>query len=35
MFNNFHWRSIYITHTNFSTKYLVLCKVFTDVGGMK
>ena len=26
-----HW----ITLTNFSTKYLVMCKVYTDVGGIK
>ena len=25
----------YITLTNFSMKYLVMCKVFTDVGGVK
>ena len=25
----------YTTLTNFSTKYLVMCKVFTDVGGIK
>ena len=23
------------TLTNFSTKYLVMCKVYTDVGGIK
>ena len=28
--NNF-----YTTLTNFSTKYLVMCKVYTDVGGIK
>ena len=26
---------IYTTLTNFSTKYLVMCKVYTDVGGIK
>ena len=26
---------IYTTLTNFSMKYLVMCKVYTDVGGMK
>ena len=25
---------IYTTLTNFSTKYLVMCKVYTDVGGI-
>ena len=25
----------YTTLTNFSTKYLVMCKVYTDVGGIK
>ena len=25
---------LYTTLTNFSTKYLVICKVFTDVGGI-
>ena len=24
----------YNTLTNFSTKYLVMCKVYTDVGGI-
>ena len=27
--------AIYTTLTNFSTKYLVMCKVYTDVGGIK
>ena len=27
--------NFYTTHTNFSTKYLVMCKVYTDVGGIK
>ena len=27
--------SLYTTLTNFSTKYLVMCKVYTDVGGIK
>ena len=26
---------VYTTFTNFSTKYVVMCKVFTDVGGIK
>ena len=26
---------IYTTFTNFSMKYLVMCKVYTDVGGIK
>ena len=26
---------IYTTLTNLSTKYLLLCKVYTDVGGIK
>ena len=26
---------IYTALTSFSTKYLVICKVFTDVGGIK
>ena len=26
---------IYTTLTSFSTKYLVICKVYTDVGGIK
>ena len=25
----------YTTPTNFSTKYLKMCKVYTDVGGIK
>ena len=25
----------YTTITNFSTKYLMVCKVYTDVGGIK
>ena len=25
----------YTTLSNFSTKYLVMCKVYTDVGGIK
>ena len=25
----------YTTLTNFSTKYLMMCKVYTDVGGIK
>ena len=25
----------YTTFTNFSMKYLVICKVYTDVGGIK
>ena len=25
----------YTTLTNFSTKYIVMCKVYTDVGGIK
>ena len=25
---------IYTTLTNFSTKFLVMCKVYTDVGGI-
>ena len=28
-------RQIYTTLTNFSRKYLVIFKVFTDVGGIK
>ena len=27
--------SLYTTLTNFSIKYLVMCKVYTDVGGIK
>ena len=26
---------VYTTFTNFSMKYLVMCKVYTDVGGIK
>ena len=26
--------ALYTTLTNFSTKYLVMCKVYTDVGGI-
>ena len=26
---------VYTSLTNFSTKYLVVCKVYTDVGGIK
>ena len=25
---------IYTTLTNFSTKYLVMCKIYTDIGGI-
>ena len=25
----------YTTLTNFSTKYLVMCNIYTDVGGIK
>ena len=28
-------RQTYTTFTNFSPKYLVMCKVYTDVGGIK
>ena len=28
-------KRFYTTFTNFSTKYLVMCKVYTDVGGIK
>ena len=28
-------KAIYTTLTNLSTIYLVLCKVYTDVGGIK
>ena len=27
--------TMYTTLTNFSTKYIVMCKVYTDVGGIK
>ena len=27
--------SHYTTFTNFSMKYLMMCKVYTDVGGIK
>ena len=27
--------SSYTTLTNFSTKYLVMCKVYTEIGGIK
>ena len=30
-----HNTKFYTTHTNFSTKYLMTCKVYTDVGGLK
>ena len=26
---------VYTTFTNFSMKYLVMCKVYTDMGGIK
>ena len=29
------WRRIYTTFTNFSMKYLVMCIVYTDDGGIK
>ena len=29
------YKIFYTTLTNFSTKYLVMCKVYTDVGGIK
>ena len=28
-------RQVYTTFTNFSTKYIMMCKVYTDVGGIK
>ena len=28
-------KHVYTTFTNFSTKYLAMCKVYTDVGGIK
>ena len=28
-------KSIYTTFTNFSMKYLVMCMVYTDDGGIK
>ena len=28
-------KGLYTTLTNFSAKYLVMCKVYTDVGGIK
>ena len=32
----FFWiYKLYTTLTNFSTKFLVMCKVYTDVGGIK
>ena len=33
--SNKHINSLYTTLTDFSTKYLVMCKVYTDVGGIK
>ena len=30
-----HNNTIYTTFTNFSMKYLVMCKVYTDIGGIK
>ena len=35
-----HWifigyKPIYTNFTNFSIKYLVMCKVYTEVGGIK
>ena len=29
------FRLIYTTFTNFSMKYHLMCKVYTDVGGIK
>ena len=34
-YNNEYQNYYYTTLTNFSTKYLVMCKVYTDVGGIK
>ena len=31
----FTQKIIYTTLTNFSTKYLIMCKVYTDLGGIK
>ena len=28
-------KCIYTINTNFNTKYLVICKVYTDIGGIK
>ena len=30
-----YYISLYTTLTNFSMKYLMMCKVYTDVGGIK
>ena len=30
-----HCLNVYTTFTNFSTKYLVMCKVYADVGVIK
>ena len=35
MFFSIFDMNIYTTFTNFSMKYLLICKVYTDVGGMK
>ena len=29
------YNSFYTTFTNFSMKYLVMCKVYTNIGGIK
>ena len=32
----FRWtKNVFTDLTNFSTKYLVMCKIYTDVGGIK
>ena len=33
--NTIFSNNLYTTNTDFSTKYLMMCKVYTDVGGIK
>ena len=35
IFRRYFYNYIYTTLTNFSTKYLTMCKVYTDEGGIK
>ena len=35
MFSKTYNMNIYTTLINFRTKYLVVCKVYSDVGGIK
>ena len=35
VYHQIYGKKSYTTFTNFSTKYHLICKVYTDVGGIK